>query len=114
RVIDALDGGGGPTTHFDRYVAATVRNTSLEHLRRAARSVLVDEVADDAPRNRTDHGSPADTAMGDHVGAAFVRLIDPWQEVLWLTEVEGFTTAELADHWGISANAVAARAYRAR
>lgn len=114
RVIDAIDCGGGPTTHFDRYVAATVRNTSLEHLRRAARSVLVDEVDDSTPHDRPDHGSPPEPAMGDHVGAAFVRLIEPWQEVLWLTEVEGFTVAELADHWGITPNAVAARAYRAR
>jgi RNA polymerase sigma factor (sigma-70 family) len=113
RVIDAIDAGGGPTVHFDRYLATTVRNMALEHIRRSSRSVLVDDVCALAAHGPVEH-EPHQQVIGDLVGRAFDRLSESWREVLWLTEVEGYTVTELADSWGMTPNAVAARAYRAR
>jgi hypothetical protein len=45
---------------------------------------------------------------------AFRRLPERWRTVLWLTEVEQESPAEVAPLLGLSPNAVAALAYRAR
>jgi hypothetical protein len=45
---------------------------------------------------------------------AFRKLPDQWQEVLWYTEVEGMAPRDVAPLLGLTANAVAALAYRAR
>ena len=48
------------------------------------------------------------------ISEAFESLPDRWQAVLWHTAVEGRQPRELADMLGVSANAAAAMAYRAR
>ncbi|WP_051196405.1 sigma-70 family RNA polymerase sigma factor [Jonesia quinghaiensis] len=50
----------------------------------------------------------------ENVVSAFRSLPPEWRSVLWYTEVEGMAPSELAPVMGISANAVAALAYRAR
>lgn len=50
----------------------------------------------------------------EHVTTAFRALPPEWRSVLWYTEVEGMQPSDLAPILGISANAVAALAYRAR
>jgi hypothetical protein len=45
---------------------------------------------------------------------AFDRLPERWQMVLWHTEIEGETPAEVAPLLGVSPNGVSALAYRAR
>ena len=45
---------------------------------------------------------------------AFASLPERWQLVLWHTEVEGRSAAEVAPILGLAPNAVAALAYRAR
>ncbi|MGH9040247.1 MAG: sigma factor-like helix-turn-helix DNA-binding protein, partial [Acidimicrobiia bacterium] len=48
------------------------------------------------------------------VGEALQALPSRWRTVLWLTEVEGLSPAEVSRRIGIKPNAVAALAYRAR
>ena len=48
------------------------------------------------------------------VARAFHSLPERWQAVLWHTEVEGLSPAEIAPILGLTANGVAALAYRAR
>jgi hypothetical protein len=48
------------------------------------------------------------------VGEALQALPARWRTVLWLTEVEGLSPAEVSRRIGIKPNAVAALAYRAR
>jgi hypothetical protein len=45
---------------------------------------------------------------------AFARLPERWQAVLWHTEIEGQSPAEVAPILGLTANGVSALAYRAR
>jgi len=66
-----------------------------------------------------DPGVPfADPAVADlertMVARAFASLPQRWQAVLWHTEIEGARPAEVATLLGLTANGVAALAYRAR
>jgi hypothetical protein len=45
---------------------------------------------------------------------AFARLPERWQAVLWHTEIEGLSPADVAPILGLTANGVSALAYRAR
>jgi RNA polymerase sigma factor (sigma-70 family) len=111
RVLRALRAGRGPHTAFAPYLAAAVRNISYDRIRRSRESPVddvddaVDELLADAVRSRDEAG---------FVTAAFRALPERWRRVLWHTEVEGRTPAELAALLGLAPNAVAALAYRAR
>lgn len=48
------------------------------------------------------------------IARAFASLPERWQAVLWHTETEGARPAEVASLLGLTANGVAALAYRAR
>ena len=48
------------------------------------------------------------------IARAFASLPERWQAVLWHTEIEGARPAEVASLLGLTANGVAALAYRAR
>jgi len=66
-----------------------------------------------------DRGVPfADPAVADLertiVARAFASLPERWQAVLWHTEIEGARPADMAPLLGLTANSVAALAYRAR
>jgi RNA polymerase sigma factor (sigma-70 family) len=113
RVLAALRGGNGPDQAFRPYLLSAVRNAFYDQARRAAREQPVDELTPLAP----------DVPFVDPILAkdesrliatAFGELPERWQMVLWHTEVEGEKPAQVAPLLGISANAVAALAYRAR
>ena len=68
---------------------------------------------------RYDPGEPfTDPALDrlerSFAAAAFRQLPPRWRDVLWQTEVEGSTPAELAPRMGLTPNAVAVLAHRAR
>ena len=48
------------------------------------------------------------------IARAFASLPERWQAVLWHTEIEGARPADVAPLLGLTANSVAALAYRAR
>lgn len=111
RILRALRNGRGPDTMFASYLAATVRNVSYDRLRRTRESPvaemddLTDDLLGDAAHTREEWRFAA---------AAFRALPERWRRVLWHTEVEGRTPAELGAVLGLAPNAVAALAYRAR
>jgi hypothetical protein len=49
-----------------------------------------------------------------YAARAFRQLPDRWRDVLWMTEVEGAGPAEIAPRLGLTPNAVAVLAHRAR
>jgi RNA polymerase sigma factor (sigma-70 family) len=113
RVLAALKTGKGPNEAFRPYLISAVRNICHDQARRAAREPPVGEPT---PLNP---GEPfIDPVLakdeGRLIATAFSELPERWQLVLWHTEVEGEKPAEIAPLLGISANAVAALAYRAR
>jgi len=113
RLYATLLSGGGPDTAFRAYLLTTVRHVFHDRLRRDRRLELSDDMAHHDP------GVPwEDTAVSELesqlAARAFARLPERWRIVLWRTEVEQRSAAEVAPALGLSANGAAALAYRAR
>ncbi len=112
RVLRAIDNGSGPTVAFRPYLLATVTNAWNDLARREHRDVAV-EMDELAPLLTETDGSGRRAEVEVLVGA-MASLPARWQQVLWLTEVEGLGNQEVGDLVGLSANGVAALALRAR
>ena len=113
KVLTVLQRGGGPDLAFRAYLLTAVRRLHVDRLRSGSRLRSVDDLTPFDP------GLPFhDTAVEgfDNAAAAkaFASLPERWQMVLWHTEVEGQKPADIAPLLGMSANSVAALAYRAR
>jgi RNA polymerase sigma factor (sigma-70 family) len=114
RVLRAIKGGAGPTEAFRPYLLTAVRRTVWRHAeesnhhRLAAsedEAELLDLRLSVEPEDRTDEGI---------ILRAFQELPERWQLVLWHTEIEGQPPAAVAPLLGLSPNATAALAVRAR
>jgi RNA polymerase sigma factor (sigma-70 family) len=113
KVLDMLRTGGGPDAAFRAYLLTTLRNALYDRTRRDKRLEWSDDMS------RHDPGVPwEDTAVAGLesrlAARAFQRLPERWQTVLWHTEVEQESPAEVAPLLGLTPNGVAALAYRAR
>lgn len=111
RVLGALRRGGGPTESFRAYLFVTLRRLAAEKI-----SKNWDDPFDEVPEPvDTEADTPGlDPADRTIVLQAFESMPERSQAVLWQTAVEGRDPKELASVLGMSANAVAALAYRAR
>lgn len=112
RIYQRVLAGGGPTGAFRPYLYTCIRNLASTW-GSAARDVQVDDLDDfEDPLTLED---PAAQALDRTLTArAFRSLPERWQSVLWYTEVEGMDPHEVAPLLGMTANGVAALAYRAR
>jgi RNA polymerase sigma factor (sigma-70 family) len=113
KILDLLRRGGGPEGAFRPYLLTAVRRAAYDRHRAERRQVVTDEM------EAFDPGVPfADPAVADlertMIARAFASLSERWQAVLWHTEIEGARPAEMATLLGLTANGVAALAYRAR
>ncbi len=113
RVLRILRAGGGPNEDFRPYLLTTMRNAVISWRRRDSSISLVADVPDIAPSSGYDDqmGTRIDAALA---GEAFASLPERWRTVLWRTEVEGESPAQIAKRLGMTPNGVAALAYRAR
>ncbi|RZQ62128.1 sigma-70 family RNA polymerase sigma factor [Amycolatopsis suaedae] len=112
RVLQALRRGSGPRDSVRAYLLTVARRVSWEWSG-ARRDVPVSE---DELSTRVGAGSDAHARTAEHtlITRAFTSLPERWRTVLWQTEVEGEQPAVVAPHFGLSANATAALARRAR
>ena len=113
RVLRILRSGAGPDGDFRPYLLTTIRNTMISRRRRDSAVSVVAEVPDVAP------GAGSDEPVGDRMLAnvaaeAFASLPERWRSVLWRTEIVGQSPAKIAEDLGMTPNAVAALACRAR
>lgn len=110
RVLGAIRRGAGPTESFRAYLFVTLRRMATEG------AAAAEEPVEEVPEPILDEADAPELGMADRalITRAFETLPDRWQAVLWHTAVEGRQPAELADTLGVSANAAAALAYRAR
>jgi RNA polymerase sigma factor (sigma-70 family) len=112
RVLRALRDGGGPNEEFRAYLLVTMRNAAISTTRGARVSLYAD-----VPETYLSHshGDPVLNRWNATTAAtAFATLPERWRTVLWHTEVEEETPAEIAPLLGMRPNGVAALAYRAR
>ncbi|MDQ0378069.1 sigma-70 family RNA polymerase sigma factor [Amycolatopsis thermophila] len=112
RVLQALRRGNGPKEHIRAYLLTVARRVSWEW-HGARRDV---PVTDDELTHRAGAGADAHARTAEHslITTAFTSLPERWRTVLWQTEVEGEQPAVVAPNFGLSANATAALARRAR
>ena len=113
RVLAQLRRGRGPDSAFRSYLLTTVRRVAYDRLRAEGKLVVSGEM------EAFDAGVPfADPALADlertMISRAYASLPERWRAVLWHTEIEGMRPADVAGLLGLTANGVAALAYRAR
>lgn len=113
KVLAQLRRGRGPDGAFRPYLLTTVRRAAIDRLRAEGKLVVSGEMEAFDPGVRF-----ADPAVAKlertMIARAFASLPERWRAVLWHTEIEGARPAEVAALLGLTANGVAALAYRAR
>jgi RNA polymerase sigma factor (sigma-70 family) len=114
RVLSALQRGVGPEMAFRPYLLTSVRNAFYDRTRKDKRLEVTDEVPEDLGQVLAAAAASENDAERKLAATAFASLPERWQLVLWHTEVEGRTPAEVGPLLGLAPNAVAALAYRAR
>src|SRR5438094_1122543 len=112
RVLSALQRGGGPEVAFRPYLMTCVRNAWYDKGRKDGRVDVPGDIPESINLALLD--VPPDSEDARMVAEAFASLPERWQMVLWHTEVEGKSAADIAPLLGLAPNAVAALAYRAR
>jgi len=110
RTLAAIHAGKGPTDAFRPYLYATIRSVAIAWATRGPAIDLVEDVPD-APVPDDFADSSLDRSI---TATAFRALPADWRAVLWYTEVEGIPSSEAARFLGLTPNAAAALAYRAR
>ncbi|BCJ54044.1 hypothetical protein Asp14428_55190 [Actinoplanes sp. NBRC 14428] len=113
KVFATLRAGRGPIVAFRAYLHTTLRHVCYHRARRDRRLEFTDDLT------RYDEGEPfldpaLDRLERTFAARAFRALPDRWRDVLWRTEVEGASPAEVAPQLGLTPNAVAVLAHRAR
>jgi RNA polymerase sigma factor (sigma-70 family) len=119
KVLDTLRAGRGPDSAFRAYLLTSLRHVAYDKTRRDRRVELTEDVTTVSGVSTEKISEPfRDTAMAglerSLAAKAFARLPERWQAVLWHTEIEGQSAAEVAPLLGLTANGVSALAYRAR
>ncbi|WP_447005048.1 sigma-70 family RNA polymerase sigma factor [Saccharothrix isguenensis] len=112
RVLQAIRRGNGPTEHVRTYLLTVARRVAWEWSGRRRDVPVEDEELSrrvepfpDVTANRPEHTL---------ISRAFTSLPERWRTVLWQVEVEGERPAAVAPNFGLSPNAMAALARRAR
>src|SRR5215217_2853218 len=117
RIFATVRDGGGPDAAFRAYLFTVVRRVAMHRIEHGRRVEPTDDVATLEAGVVAAGGSDEATMAGferDVVARAYSSLPERWQAVLWYTEVEGLTPAQISPALGIPPNAVAVLAYRAR
>jgi len=113
RLLRVLRAGGGPDAEFRPYLITTMRNVMISWRRKDS----VVSLMPDVPEVRPAAGPEVEVGGRLHAevaAEAFARLPERWRQVLWRTEIEEEPPAKVASSLGMTANGVAALAYRAR
>jgi RNA polymerase sigma factor (sigma-70 family) len=117
KVLQTLRAGRGPESVFRPYLLTALRHTAYDKTRQDRKVELHADIANTVDPVLTSV-SYKDTVMADEektlVAKAFEQLPDRWRLVLWQTEVEGRTPAEVGPSLELSANGVSALVCRAR
>lgn len=119
KVLDTLRAGRGPDSAFRAYLLTALRHTAYDKTRRDRKLEVTEDVTTVSGVSTAAVSVPfSDTAVAglerSLAARAFAKLPERWQAVLWHTEVEGQSPAEVAPILGLTPNGVSALAYRAR
>ncbi len=112
RILTTIQRGGGPRSGFRPYLITTIGNVARRWATRSRDSASDDLDLLEDPKTLDD---PVVAATDQQFALqAFKSLPERWQSVLWYSAVEGMGPTEVAGHLGMSPNAAAVLAHRAR
>ncbi|HEV7646554.1 MAG TPA: sigma-70 family RNA polymerase sigma factor [Actinophytocola sp.] len=112
RVLQAIRRGSGPVDNVRGYLLIVARRVAWEwSLRRKDVPVSDEELTHRAASDPDTSGQFTERNL---IRRAFTSLPERWRNVLWKMEVEGERPAAVATNFGLSPNATAALARRAR
>lgn len=118
RVLQAVRSGHGPRDHPRTYLFTAVRRIVAEWIAASREEPVSDEwlvePGDRGPLGATQPDPQAEHAERELLAMAFDRLPDRWRTVLWKLEVEGHRPHNIAAEFGLTPNATAVLAHRAR
>ncbi|GAA5128147.1 sigma-70 family RNA polymerase sigma factor [Haloechinothrix salitolerans] len=119
KVLDTLRAGKGPDSAFRAYLLTALRHTAYDKTRKDKRVDLNEDMSEATGALGGALTVPfSDTAVAglerSMAAKAFAKLPERWQAVLWHTEIEQQSPAEVAPILGLTPNSVSALAYRAR
>lgn len=125
RTLQAIRGGSGPQTAVRAYLLTTVRRVAATWGNTARREHLVEDFAVFAVSAAGAASAQENADLGAEVRAmreaerslairAFRTLPERWQTVLWHTAVEDESPSDIAPLLGLTPNAAAVLAHRAR
>ncbi|MHB1923744.1 MAG: sigma-70 family RNA polymerase sigma factor [Acidimicrobiales bacterium] len=117
RFLTALTSGRlADLANVRAYLLSTTRNAAIDVLRRNGRLQPMDDLphAEVGSLNAGPSDRVLDGLDAAFVSTAFLSLPERWRSVLWLTEVEEMSPADVAMLMGVSANNAAQLAVRAR
>lgn len=122
RIIEAFERGTPYPDNMNAYALRTIHNVFVSSVTssRARRSIISDDAVTVAIEESSDAqrgGAREESMLGETelMRRALGRLPKNYRELLWLTEVEGYTPTELARQWPRqSANAITLGKSRAR
>ncbi|MGX7823679.1 sigma factor [Actinokineospora sp. 24-640] len=112
RVLQAIRRGSGPVDNVRGYLLIVARRVAWEWNGRRRDVPVSDEELD--VRVGADPDTTGQSTERTLITRAFVSLPERWRSVLWKVEVEGERPAVVAGNFGLSPNATAALARRAR
>lgn len=113
KVLAVLRRGVGPHRAFRAYLLTTLRHLRASRAGRESRL----ELTDDLSRYETGepfHDPTVAALDRSYAVRAFGKLPERWRAVLWHTEVEGGSPADVAPLLGLTPGGVAVLAHRAR
>ena len=113
RVLDGMLAGKGPDTAFRAYLFTAIRNTAYDLARKDKRLQFTDDMERHDAAVEAADPVIADLEFG-LIGRAFNSLPERWQTVLWHTQVEGQSAADVGVLLGLAPSAVTSLAFRAR
>lgn len=119
KVLDTLRAGKGPDSAFRAYLLTALRHGAYDKTRKDKRVDLTEDMSNATGALGGALTVPfSDTAVAGlertMAAKAFALLPERWQAVLWHTEIEQQSPAEVAPILGLTPNSVSALAYRAR
>jgi RNA polymerase sigma factor (sigma-70 family) len=112
RVLQAIRRGSGPNDNVRSYLLIVTRRVAWEWRERRRDVPVSDEVLSYRAGQNPD--TSGQTHERNLIARAFTSLPERWRSVLWEVEVEGERPAEVGPRIGLSPNATAALARRAR
>ena len=113
KILRSILDGGGPKDGFAGYLMRAVRNEAIDRSRKT-REIAVEDVEAADPIGLLISDGVNERIEKTMMQRALNSLPPAWQQILWLTEVEGLRPREVAPRLQLSPNAVAQLSRRAR